>query len=77
MICHTTDNPAPSISAARGRGRKLLLASLSPSLYAGGATQPWIRLVALADMWTDSCQQHELNQSARQARASLLPLGCP
>lgn len=76
MICHTKNNPAPSISTARGRGRVLLLSLLS-LLYVGGAMQPRIRFVALADMWTDSCQQDALNQSAMQAHISLLPLGCP
>lgn len=76
MICHTTNNPAPSISTARGRVRMLLLSLLS-LLYVGGAMRPWIRFVALADMWTDSCQQDVLNQSAVQAHISPLPLGCP
>lgn len=42
----------------------LLLSLLSLLLYVGGATQPWIRYVALADMWTDSCQQDVLNLAA-------------
>ena len=77
MICHTTNNPAPSISTARWEGRGglvLLLSLLSPPLY----TLPGIRLVAPADMWTDSCQQDVRKQkSASQARITPLPLGCP
>lgn len=55
----------------------LLLYLLSPSLYGGGAMQPWISVVALVDMWTDSCQQDTLNQSAMQAPISLLSVSCP
>lgn len=76
MIFHTRNNPAPSISRVRGRGHMLLLSLLSLLLYVQGAMQPRIRFVALADMWTDSCQQDMLNQSAAQACISL-PLGCP
>lgn len=39
--------------------------------------KPWIRLVALADMWTDSCQQDALNQRSMQACISPLPLAVP
>lgn len=60
-----------------GGGTVLLLSLSPPLLYVGGAMQPWIRFVALADMWTDSCQQDVLNQSGMQARISPLPLSCP
>ena len=57
-----------------GGGRRLVLLLSLLSLY----TLPRIRLVAPADMWTDSCQQDVLKQkSALQARITPLPLGCP
>lgn len=68
MICHTTNNPAPSISTARWEeggeegGLVLLLSLLSPPLY----TLPRIRLVAPADMWTDSCQQDVRKQKKKR-----------
>lgn len=79
MICHTRNNPAPSISTPRWEvcvcvGWRLVLLLSLLSLY----TLPRIRLVAPADMWTDSCQQDVLKQkSALQARITPLPLGCP
>lgn len=56
-ICRTKSNPGPSISGVKGRGDMLLLPLLSLSMYVWGAMWPWIRFVALADIWTDSCQQ--------------------
>lgn len=84
MICHTTNNPAPSISTVRRRGREwgvgggphvvaLLIASLAVRLRRRVAF--WISLVTSADMRTDSCQRDVPNQSAARVRiASRLPL---
>lgn len=57
MICHTTNNPAPSISTVSEGAHVVALSLSPPSPCVGGAMQPWIRLVALADMWTDSCHK--------------------
>lgn len=37
--------------------------------------QPWIRFIAMADMWTDICQQDVLNRGATRAGISLATLG--
>lgn len=56
MISDTTYNPAPSVSAPRRRGR-VQMRLLLPLLYVGAGVRTGIRIVALAAMWRDSCQQ--------------------
>lgn len=63
MIRHTTNNPAPSISTVRG----CCCSPYCRCMSEGAIMQSWIMCVPLADMWTDSCQQDVLNQSAVQA----------
>lgn len=72
MISDTTYNPAPSISAVRRR-RGHGCSYCHRCCTSGATAQPWIRVVALAAMWRDSCQQDGKPKSS--ATLQLSPIG--